>query len=568
MNEQIDAELTLKKILTQSCRVHAGARAMGYVGEEDISYSELCERTESLSRFMQDRGLGHGDRVALLGENSPNWAIAYLAITTMGCVVVPILPEFRAPEIHHIVLHSQARAMFVSERHYHKVEDMDFSGFNFVSLLDSFSLMENQPKALRRSLIAEGGRELRRIAHVALRLVGLIQTEIKPSDIAAIIYTSGTTGHSKGVMLTHHNIAGNATAGSMVQQLGPEDRMLSILPLAHVYECTLGLILPLMSGASVYYLRKPPTASVLIPALEKVRPTMILTVPMIIEKIYKTKILPKIRKVWLFRALSAFSGPRRKIHRMAGKKLKALFGGELKFFGIGGAALHPDVEQFLLDAAFPYAIGYGLTETSPLIAGCNPRNNRLRSTGPATVGTQMRIADPDPESGVGEVQVRGIHVMKGYFLDEDSTRQAFSEDGWFKTGDLGILDDEGYLYIKGRLKNMILGPSGENIYPEALESVINRSPLVLESLVYEDQGTIVARVHLDYEKLDSEYTAERLSEGQIQERIRTLLEALRLEVNEQMPAFSRIVRMIEQQEPFEKTPTQKIKRFLYTDTRN
>ncbi len=565
MDNKIDPLLTIQNLFKESCRHFADGRAMGFVGEEDISYRQLAERVDALSRFLQDQGIGHGDRVAILGENSPHWAIAYLAVTTMGAVIVPMLPEFHLSEIHHILRHSEARAVFVSERHYHKIEDLDFSQFNFVSLLDTFAIMESSlSKANLRQIIADGSRELRRIGQVALRLVGLAPTEVKPDDTAAIIYTSGTTGHSKGVMLSHLNIAGNARAGYIVQNLSPADRTLSILPLAHVYECTLGLILPLMSGASIHYLRKPPTAAVLLPALGKVCPTIILTVPLIIEKIYKTRILPQIQKKWLLRALSQFAGPRRKIHRLAGKKLMSLFGGKLKFFGIGGAAVQPDVEQFMRDAEFPYAIGYGLTETSPLIAGCNPSGTRFRSTGPATCGTEMRIADPDPVSGVGEVQVRGSHVMKGYFHDEAGTRDAFTPDGWFKTGDLGLFDDDGYLYIKGRLKNMLLGPSGENIYPEAVESVINRSPLVLESLVYEEQKAIVARIHLDYEKLDEEFTAGRLGEAQIQARIKEILGDLRREVNEQLASFSRVSRMIEQREPFEKTPTQKIKRYLYT----
>ena len=241
-----------------------------------------------------------------------------------------------------------------------------------------------------------------------------------------------------------------------------------------------------------------------------------------------------------------------------------MFGGELVFFGIGGAAIQPEVEQFMREADFPYAIGYGLTETSPLIAGSNPKKMRFRSTGPATVGTEMRIGDPDSKTGVGEVQVRGSHVMMGYYRDQESTRNAFTDDGWFRTGDLGVLDEEGNLYIKGRKKNIILGPSGENIYPEAIESVINRSDMVLESLVYEEQEAIFARIYLDYEKMDQQFASERLSEMQALARIQEFLEKLRLQVNDQIPSFSRVSRFIEQREPFEKTPTQKIKRYLYT----
>ncbi len=305
MNAIIDPDITIQKIFRESCRRFAASRAIGFVGEDEISYRQLGERVDDLIHFLQGRGIGHGDRVAILGENSPHWVIAYLAVTTMGAIAVPVLPEFRSAEIHYIIRHSEVRALFVSERYYHKIEDLDFSAFDFVSLIDTFSLAEgNFPKAVMKRLIAEGSRELRRIGQNALRLVGLIPNDVKSSDTAAIIYTSGTTGHSKGVMLSHLNIAGNAFAGSFVQKLGPSDRLLSVLPLAHVYECTLGMILPLLSGASVFYMRKPPTAAVLLPALLQVRPTAILTVPLIMEKIYKLHVLPKIRKRWLLRALS------------------------------------------------------------------------------------------------------------------------------------------------------------------------------------------------------------------------------------------------------------------------
>ncbi len=240
-----------------------------------------------------------------------------------------------------------------------------------------------------------------------------------------------------------------------------------------------------------------------------------------------------------------------------------MFGGELRFFGIGGAPLSPVVEQFLLEAGFPYAIGYGLTETSPLIAGCTPGSTRLRSTGPAVPGVEIRIADPDPASGIGEIEVRGDSVMKQYYKDPERTAESITADGWFRTGDLGRIDQDAYLYITGRLKNMILGPSGENIYPEAIESVISRSDLVLEALVYQDAGKLVARVHFDYEKLDVRFTSQGLSESQARSRIQEILEEIKQSVNEQVSAFCRISRVIEQMEPFEKTPTQKIKRHLY-----
>jgi len=558
-------QLTLPYTLEESCRKYSSRIALAYTDDEPIHYDDLKRQVDHLSGFLRNQGVAHGDRVAILGENCPPWGIAYFAITTMGAIAVPILPDFHVSEIHHILRHSGSKVIFISERFYHKIEDLNFSEFNSIILLNNFSIINpSTSKATMRQLIAEGSKELRKIKNLVLSLAGLIQREVTENDIASIIYTSGTTGHSKGVMLTHLNIVWNAIASSQIPDINENDRMLSILPLAHVYECTLGLVLPIMNGASVFYLKKLPTASVLLPALATIKPTMMLTVPLIIEKMYKSKIIPEIKKRALVRIIYKFPMVRKRIHKLAGKKLKDTFGGAIRFFGIGGAALSAEVERFLIEAGFPYAIGYGLTETSPLVAGANAENTKYRSTGPIVPGLEVRIENPDPQSGIGEIIVRGPSVMKGYYRDAERTAEVLSHEGWFHTGDLGRFDQNGYLYISGRFKNVILGPSGENIYPEAIESVINRSEIVLESLTYHDEGQLVARIYLDYEKLDVEFSTLGLSGSQTRERITQLLEDLRRQVNEQVSSFSRISRVIEQTEPFEKTPTQKIKRYLYT----
>jgi long-chain acyl-CoA synthetase len=559
-------QFTLQHVIEDSCRKNSSHIALTFTDDEPISYSDLKRQIDHLSVFLKNQGVMHGDRIAILGENSPQWGIAYFAITTMGAIAVPILPDFHASEIHHILRHSGSKVIFISERFYHKIEDLDFTEFNSIILMNDFSIINPATsKATLRQLIAEGSKELRKIKNLVLSLAGLIQREVTEDDIASIIYTSGTTGHSKGVMLTHKNIVWNASASAKIPDINENDRMLSILPLAHVYECTLGLILPMMYGASVYYVKKPPTAAVLLPALEKVKPTMMLTVPLIIEKMYKTRIMPEIKKRIIVRLVYKFPMIRKRIHKLAGKKLMETFGGALRFFGVGGAALSPEVERFLLEAEFPYAIGYGLTETSPLVAGANAEKTRYRSTGPVVPGLEVRIESPDPKSGVGEIIVRGPSVMKGYYRDSERTEEVLSREGWFHTGDLGSFDKNGYLYINGRLKNVILGPSGENIYPEAIESVIHRSDIVLESLTYQDEGQLVARIYLDYEKLDVEFSSMGLTESQARARIVQLLEDIRKQVNEQVSSFSRINRVIEQTEPFEKTPTQKIKRYLYAN---
>jgi long-chain acyl-CoA synthetase len=345
--------------------------------------------------------------------------------------------------------------------------------------------------------------------------------------------------------------------------VGEEDRFLSILPLSHTYECTLGLVLPLMTGASVYYLDKPPSAGVLMPAMARVRPTVMLSVPLIIEKIYKGKIHPKLTGNPVIRGLYRVPLLRRRLHAAAGRKLLASFGGKLRIFTIGGAPLAPDVELFLREAGFPYAIGYGLTETSPLIAGSPPGSTKFRSTGFPVSGARIKIDNPDPATGEGEILVNGPMVMKGYYRDPKRTADVMTAEGWFRTGDLGVFDRNGYLFIKGRLKNLILGPSGKNIYPEEIESTINEFDIVLESLVFQDDNQLAARVHLNYEELDRLFSRLHLTESQIRDKMRSILEDLRRQINEKLAAFSRIQKLVEQREPFEKTPTQKIKRHLY-----
>lgn len=559
------SKLTIQEVFYQSVVQFSSRPALSFIDETPLTYAEVRREVEHLSQFLRSQGIMHGDRVALLGENSPQWCIAYLATTILGAIIVPILTEFHPSDIHHILRHSESKVLFVSERYYHKIEDLDLVSFNAIILLDTLSLIK--PPASKnslRQLIIEGGKELQKIRTLMMGLAGKIQTEVREDDVAAIIYTSGTTGHSKGVMLTHKNIVWDALEAAKLPNITSSDVLLSILPLAHVYECTIGFIIPFMCGATIYYIKKPPTPTILLEALKNVRPTAMLTVPLIIEKIYKSRILPEIKKHTVTKLLYLIPSLRKRMNKLVGVKLKQTFGGRLRFFGIGGAQLSAEVEQFLIEAEFPYAIGYGLTETAPLIAGTDAYKTKYRSTGPPLPGIELRIENADPTTKIGEIVVKGPNVMKGYYKDPSLTNEVLSPDGWFRTGDLGFIDEEGYLYITGRVKNVILGANGENIYPEAIESVINRSEYVLESLVYEDAGQLVARVYLDYEKIDAECSAEHLTETQVKQKIKLILETLRTEVNQQVSSFSRLARIIEQTEPFEKTPTQKIKRYLYT----
>jgi long-chain acyl-CoA synthetase len=556
--------LTLRAVLQQSASAFADRPALSAVDGPILTYSALNTNIQTVTHLLRDRGVVTGDRVALLSENRPQWGIAFFAITTMGAVAVPILPDFHTTEIHHILAHSEAKAVFVSKKLYGKLEGIELRSLTSIILLDDFALVPPQTRKEKLiDLLEEGAREFARLKERALKFVGRIPETVQEDDLASIVYTSGTTGHSKGVMLTHKNIVSDALATKCIVSIGPEDRMLSILPLAHMYECTLGLVTPILSGTAVYYLDKPPSAGVLVPAMALVKPTIMLSVPLVIEKMFKTAILPKLTGSAFSRSLYRMPFIRKRLHSLAGRKLLKTFGGALKLFCIGGAPLAPEVEQFLREAKFPYAIGYGLTETSPLIAGTGPERTKPHSTGPPLPGTEIRIDNPHPTNGEGEIIVKGPTIMKGYYKDETRTDQVMTKDGWFRTGDLGVFDKEGYLYIKGRVKNMILGPNGKNIYPEEVESVINESEIVLESLVFQRDNQIAARIHLNYEMLDRDFTKDHLTESQVRDKIQSLLENLRKQVNARLSSFSRIHHLIEQREPFEKTPTQKIKRHLY-----
>jgi long-chain acyl-CoA synthetase len=367
-------------------------------------------------------------------------------------------------------------------------------------------------------------------------------------------------------MLTHGNLASQMHMLYELYPIGPEDAMLSVLPMAHTYECSLGLIYIFSTGGTVTYLEKPPTPSVLMPALRKARPTAFLIVPLIIEKIYRSQILAKFTSNAFWRALYNTAFTRRYLHRIAGKKLTKVFGGRARLF-IGGAKLDEQVEQFLIDAKFPYAIGYGLTETAPLIAGQISPAIKLGATGPAMKGIEVRLDNINPETKQGEIVTLTPCCMQGYYKNEEATKAAFTEDGWFRTGDLGYIDDKGWIYIKGRLKNMIVGPSGENIYPEDIEEVLNSNKLVAESVVTEEDGKLIALVHFDTAALEEAYDEFKHKMAVSKEQAALKMEEIKRDVmnyvNSKVNRFSKISKVVDNEGEFEKTPTKKIRRFIY-----
>ncbi len=541
-------KLTFPSIFEETVRKFGDHNSYAFVGEKPRTYLESAREIRALMAFLEKSGIRPVDKVALLSNNMPNWSSVYFSITFMGAVVVPVLPDFSANEVGNVLMHSGARALFISSSQLSKIADFQSDQLELIIQADDYSVISPSEIQLRFDPSAEpAGRY-----------------DVNEDDLASIIYTSGTTGRSKGVMLTHRNICFNAMKGKVIQPVDENDRFLSVLPLSHTYENTLGLLLPLLGGACVYYLRKPPTPSVLIPAMAEVKPTIMLTVPLIMEKVYFNKILPTFTEKKLLKLLYGIPFLRKKLNAVAGKKLYQTFGGHLKFFGIGGAKLNKSVERFLLEAKFPYAIGYGLTETSPLLAGANPSKSVFDSTGPAIEDIELIINDPDPKTGEGEIWARGATIMKGYYKEPELTSQVLTHDGWFKTGDLGVFDAKGNLYIKGRLKNMILGSSGENIYPEEIESVINNFRFVVESLVIQQKGKLVAYVHMNMEELEKKY--QNLKDDmtrQYELKKEELLIELQEYVNSRVSKFSQINKVVLQPVPFQKTATLKIKRYLY-----
>lgn len=493
----------------------------------------------------------------------PNWGVVYFALQCMGVVAVPVLPDFNAHELQNVLQHSEAKVIFISKNLESRIKEVDSEFIEMAIRIDDYKVLkgENSVFVFDENAKCTGN---------------YIPQE---DELAILLYTSGTTGDSKGVMLSQKNVLSNVIQSGGVQEILENDKFLSVLPLSHTYENTIGLLLPISKGAGITYLKKPPVASVLLPAMASVKPDLMLTVPLIIEKVFKASILPTIQKKTATRLMHKYKLTRKLVYRIAGKKLYQTFGGNLKFFGIGGAKLDPVVEEFLRGAKFPYAIGYGLTETSPLLAGSGPEATKFQAIGPKVENLELIINNPDPKTGEGEIWAKGPNVMLGYYKNEEKTREVLTDDGWFKTGDLGVFDKKGRLFHKGRLKNMIVGANGENIYPEEIESLINNFKHVVESVVIEQKGKLVALVHFDREELEKKIkgltsdisskvdcTLDEISK-KVDETINDLSKELKLYINTRVNKISKIQTLITHPEPFIKTATKKIKRYLYINNK-
>ena len=507
--------------------------------EGGYTYASFKGKCDSLSKKLTQYGIGAGDKVAILSQSMPNWSVAFFATVPFGRIAIPILPDSSENEVTNILEHSESKVIFVSQKLAGKLSQKCREKMTLVIDLDTFEVLQADDDKFTCD-----GRT----------------SNPTPDDIATIIYTSGTTGSAKGVVLSHRNLASNVITCYHSCKRNEKDRWLSVLPMAHTLEMTLSMLYPMYCGATVYYLPKPPVASLLMKALKIVKPTTMLTVPLIIEKVYKGSVLPTIQKsrtlTWMNEHMNGL------MCRIIGMKLKKTFGGHISFYGIGGAKLDPEVEKFLLKANFPYAIGYGLTETSPLLGYSMNKWRTVGAFGYPVYNVKLKLHNVNPETGEGEVVAKGPNVMLGYYKDPVRTKSVFTEDGWFRTSDIAVQDEKGRFYIKGRNSNMILGPSGENIYPEEIENVINNVEGVSESIVVERNGRLVALVQPaeNYIEWDNE------SEDKLYEKLDAWKAKVLKMVNRSVNKSSQVSSVEVMKEPFEKNATQKIRRFKYKDS--
>lgn len=519
-------------------------------------FSDMAEEIARLHLLFEYLQISQGDKIALAGKDCAGWGVAYMSVITYGAVIVPILQDFHPNDIRHIINHSESSLLFVSNRIWDAL-DADLPGeVKTVLSLSDFSCLN----CTDRRKFVEMKQEVRKMFDE--RYPGgftrehIHYPEIPNDALMEINYTSGTTGFSKGVMLTANNLAGNVTYAQTLDLMFRGDNELCFLPMAHAYSCAFNLLVPMAVGAHVHILGKMPTPKILLQAFADVKPNLIITVPLILEKIYKKMILPQLNRRAMKLALSVPLLANR-IYGQICKKLIDALGGRFCEVIVGGAAMNQEVTDFLCRIKFPLTIGYGMTECAPLVSYSNHRVFEPASCGHILKDIMdVRIDSPDPYNEVGEIQVRGENVMSGYYKNEEMTRSAFTEDGWLHTGDLGTIDGEKRIYIRGRSKTLILSSNGQNIYPEELEAKLNNMPFVLESLVVEREGKIIALVYPDYEQADSM--------GISHEDLPLLMEHNCKEVNKQLAPYEHVARIELYPTEFEKTPKKSIKRYLYT----
>ena len=526
-----------------------------YVEQKTLTFADVAKEIARFHILFRECQIRRGDKIALIGRDCANWCVVYMAAVTYGAIIVPILPDFNPNDVHHIINHSESVFLFVSDRIWDTLEEEKISEIRGVFSLTDFRCLHQRDGENIQKLLKELDSRFTEEYPNGFTRENIRYADLDNDKVVLLNYTSGTTGFSKGVMLTGNNLAGNVTYARTLDVLFRGERELCFLPLAHAYSCAFNFLVPMAFGAHVFLLGKLPSPKILLKAFEEVKPNLILTVPLILEKIYKKMIAPQLNKRTMKLAMSVPLLNDR-IYAQINKKLTNALGGRFREVIVGGAAMNQEVADFLYKIKFPYTIGYGMTECGPLISYDNHKEYVPTSCGQILKGImEVRIDSEDPYNKVGEIQVRGENVMKGYYKNEEATRNVFTDDGWLKTGDLGTIDVNKRIYIRGRSKTMILSSNGQNIYPEEIEAKLNNLPFVLESLVVEREGKLVGLVYPDYDTVDST--------GIRHEDLPAIMEQNRKDLNKLLAPYEAVTSIILYPTEFEKTPKRSIKRNLY-----
>ena len=526
-----------------------------YVEQKTLTFADVAKEIARFHILFRECQIRQGDKIALIGRDCANWCVVYMAAVTYGAIIVPILPDFNPNDVHHIINHSESVFLFVSDRIWDTLEEEKISEIRGVFSLTDFRCLHQRDGENIQKLLKELDNRFTEEYPNGFTRENIRYADLDNDKVVLLNYTSGTTGFSKGVMLTGNNLAGNVTYARTLDVLFRGERELCFLPLAHAYSCAFNFLVPMAFGAHVFLLGKLPSPKILLKAFEEVKPNLILTVPLILEKIYKKMIAPQLNKRTMKLVMSVPLLNDR-IYAQINKKLTNALGGRFREVIVGGAAMNQEVADFLYKIKFPYTIGYGMTECGPLISYDNHKEYVPTSCGQILKGImEVRIDSEDPYNKVGEIQVRGENVMKGYYKNEEATRNVFTDDGWLKTGDLGTSDVNKRIYIRGRSKTMILSSNGQNIYPEEIEAKLNNLPFVLESLVVEREGKLVGLVYPDYDTVDST--------GIRHEDLPAIMEQNRKDLNKLLAPYEAVTSIILYPTEFEKTPKRSIKRYLY-----
>lgn len=526
-----------------------------YGEEESYTYGQVAQEIAKLHLLFKHCSLRRGDKIAIIGKNNSRWCIAYMATITYGAIVVPILQDFHPNDVHHIVNHSESIFLFTSDSIWETLEEEKLSDLRGVFSLTDFRCLHQRDGESIQKFLKHINEEMQQAYPDGFRKDNVQYTTLDNDKVMLLNYTSGTTGFSKGVMLTGNNLAGNVTFGIRTELLKKGDKVLSFLPLAHAYGCAFDFLTATAVGTHVTLLGKAPSPKIIMKAFEEVKPNLIITVPLVIEKIYKNVIQPLINKKGMKWALS-IPLLDAQIYGQIRKKMIDALGGRFKEIIIGGAAMNPEVEEFFHKIKFPFTIGYGMTECGPLISYA-PWNEFIRtSSGKVLDIMEARIYKERPDMETGEIQVRGENIMVGYYKNQEATNEVFTDDGWLRTGDLGTIDVNGNIFIRGRSKTMILSSNGQNIFPEEIEARLNNMPFILESLVIERNKKLVALVYADYETLDSLGLNHP-------EHLKTIMNENLKSLNNNLAAYEKINQIQLYPTEFEKTPKRSIKRYLY-----